>query len=78
MMSLLTPVAHRFSQCPSVWLWAVAVRSGSSRARCRRYTWATIAFLGTAGSQIWTYKLIQGLRKHNAQRLLEQEKPKIH
>ena len=29
-----------------------------------RYTWAACAVLGTAGSQIWSYKLLKGLAKH--------------
>ncbi len=39
----------------------------------RRYTWAACGLLGTAGSQIWCYKLWRGLRKHSRQQQAKQQ-----
>ena len=42
-------------------------------------SWAGIAVLGVLGSQVWTYKLVRGLRKQLRQKKApRQPHPKIH
>lgn len=39
-------------------------QSPTERVMLCRYYWSACAVLGVAGSQLWTYKLVRGLRKH--------------
>jgi hypothetical protein len=51
------------------WVAYHLIQDGTAIPAAHRYTWAAFALLALAGSQIWSYKLVRGLRKHiNTQR----------